>query len=1251
MKKLAFKVGFCLLLAIAGFATFSPNSEAQNNIIERLLDLPAPPPPNAIIERKPKKYYSLAEMPADDAPIEDLLGFWTTYGDHTDDLEYKPTPSEKTLDRIIEELQQHPEDLVNRLGIFPAESKYSEIIRNIYESETSKTKFSISWRNSIKAWLTYNSKYYSNDLLELAQNIKDTGEYLTNHDDLVALGKIDWEKARPIVDRLMNDQSQPISQTAARWVAYQHAIDVGNTSDADRYRKELQKIVENKNEKPGNRDLAMDAIVKVGDFSGRDDWYFSLLEDETLLDLKVNGDSYTGITTILLNSTPGKYTAKMIELTKSKNKTVRSIAAKNLEDSIDSENPEVAKALLPWLEDPNWANDVSGIRKKLIEYLESEVVIESVPGLLAVLNEKSKQKLGDDEDEDRVDAIVKHPAANTARTKLNKADVGKNDIEYYPFRSSAISALGTQKDTRAISPLRTLLPEVDSDERPDVVRALLECNGFSISEQVNALELTAKDLDKNAGFQTKTALIKGIPSANTLIQKPRIAIGNFSAQDQDSDRPYNPNQIPAILGAELVEEREASNELVAAMISRISALERKLPKIATIMRNFVLNWSGKAVNSLMLDDLKTNKADINSVIELLILRKELRESQSNEVHDIRGGNGFALGISACILEQNSEYDSILDGENLEAKTAMLGCAKLVRAKMPIQKVAENLQSTNKMLALAAERYLESEDSPQARQILLSLHPNDAKIFGATTAFFFTQNQTIDVDENRLFTLFTGFSKTDEVDEDEEGISANYYFSSSPDLLTTEKRLQKEVKEKTELTGIYSYDDNFVRIYKDQAVFSWEEDESRYRERTLTKEEFSNLTSYLSFNQVDELSSFIGICDYCSGKELLMISRNGGRRVFFKSDTSPKFFAGLEEILSDFREPPAKLHYWLETIVPGLEILFEDENLLAQTVWKTGDELNILVHNPTLRKKLQLELGAQNQADYQRLDANQSQEVNKKIAADILRRQMQSEFDAYSWHKFEQNQLGPVVTQPSDIEFHPKMGDVIEFRDSNWKSRNSKYVISTDRTALYKTFNGATTKLKLGSYANAVVAGEGNWVVARKYAQYKESIVRINLLTGNELIIKMPESTWNFKIESFIPALNKIVISAASENGEENEEEVSPREGGGRRKYYLLNAETGVFEVTKGNVAPNAQQTYRPLQSTGKPNEFWAAVSSNNSTEIGRFDSKLLKFNSLLKLPKIEFNSMTMLVNEKESKLYFVYNGQLLRMPLPKAVVK
>ncbi len=1017
----------------------------------------------------------------------------------------------------------------------------------------------------------------------------------------------------------------------------------------------LQETVENKNAKPGNRDLAFDAIVKVGDFNGRDDWYFSLLEDETLADLQVNGQSYTGLTTLLRVSPPEKYLSKMIELVGSNNQNVRNAAVRNLgtfltnRDGImpvsEGENPEIIKALLPWLENPKWAKDFGNTRQQLVIQLSKVKLPESVPGLISVLSEKSNRKFVNYGVNAPVANIVRSTVANAVSKVANAAGV-ETEIEYFPLRIQAISALANQKDMRAITPLRTLLPDVEQYERMNIIRALLECNGFSINEQVQALEVAAKNENKLNEFAANT--VNTASGAVTILDSPKVYYPTNTIYNGGITQPYNPSMIPAILGNMLTGERDVDEDLVTAAIERILVLEKTTPKIAVIMRNFVKNWNGKGVNSLMLKDLKKGSIDINSVIKLLTLRKELREKQSNEVFDIRGGSNLALGISACILEDNNEYDALLAGNNEEAKTAMLGCAKLLRANLPIKKVAENLKSPNKMLALAAERFLESEDSPQARQIVLSLHPNEAKVLGARNVFSFTDGK------NGTYAAISNLF-ADVLGETDGTYLYNEYFPKPQNLAETEKRLQKEVKENAELIGAYAYDNYFIRMYKDKAVFSWEEDSARYRERTLNKEEFSNLTSYLSYNRVDELPPFNANCPYCEGKELLMLGKQGGRRVFVQAEKPQKFFVELDKIFEDMQRPPAKLHYWLEKYVSGLEVLFEDDNLEAVTIWKSADEVKLLVKDLDRRDKKNKELQKQSQADELKMPSEYNSEVYEKMYVAAEARRKQRENEEFSWYKLENNKLGSIIGQPAEVEFLPKKDNSIETEKDQWKARTTNVEVRTDHTALYKIVRGQSTKLKTGNYSSPVITPNGTWVIASKFddEQYIQSLVKINLQTGKEIKLKSPEVP-QINAEVFVPAINKVIVFAGNIYGgrdedyesEENEGEVT-KDG----KYYLLDVETGVFQEAKGEVSPLTQQTYRPLQPTGNPNEFWSAIKGDNYTEFGRYDAKLLKFKPLIKLPEIEFESMEMYADEKEAKIYFVYEGHLLRIPMPKDVKK
>jgi hypothetical protein len=627
----------------------------------------------------------------------------------------------------------------------------------------------------------------------------------------------------------------------------------------------------------------------------------------------------------------------------------------------------------------------------------------------------------------------------------------------------------------------------------------------------------------------------------------------------------------------------------------------------------------------------------------LSLRKELREKQWNDVNDIRGGSPAALGISACLLENANEYDAILNGENIESKTAMLGCARLIRANLPVPKVAESLKSPNKILATAAERYLIAEDSPAARQIVLAIHPNEALVLGARTHFGTADSST--AMSAYIAPLFAS------VNPNLPATSYYIYSGYDTDLAATEKKLQKEVKENQEVLGIYAYADNFVRIYKDRAVFSWQEDKARYRERELEKSEFENLTNYLAAENVNELPPFLSDCEGdCESKELLMLGRQGGRRVFTLGEPKPKFFAGLETIFEEMRQPPAKLHYWLEKSVSGLEILFEDENLSAEAVWKVGDDFRLLINNQIRRKEIDREIELQEENDAELIseaDADEdSYEKYEKLEQQRRKRREQREYENYSWHKFDGSKLAGATVQPNAIEFLPKLdGTTPRAENRAWKARTPTFEFRSDSEGLYKISGGRVTKIREGYYDKPLVTANGRWLIATRYAEEEgRQLVRINLQTNKEFVIKFEEHPLIESI-AFLPSLNKVLLFGGNYNeyGGEEDEDYTEREG----EFFFLDADTGAIQKAKGEVRPLAQQTYRPLQLTGRPDEVWATIpdAAGDDTQIGVYNVKTLVFKPLVKIPQINFNSMQMWVDA--GKIYFVYEGHLLGLPLPK----
>ena len=198
----------------------------------------------------------------------------------------------------------------------------------------------------IKRWLTYNSTFFIEELIAKAEKVRDKDRYVTNQGELLALARVDWERAAPILERLAVDSSQPVSRTLAQWAFYARAIEKEDEADITKYRRLLQETVENRELSAGNRDLAMDALVVEKDWEGREDWYLSLLSDETLYQL----ESYTGLTTILRFAPPEKMIPAMAKLVDSKNAAVRKAAIRNLVSYVKENKIEAVRVLLPWLQ-------------------------------------------------------------------------------------------------------------------------------------------------------------------------------------------------------------------------------------------------------------------------------------------------------------------------------------------------------------------------------------------------------------------------------------------------------------------------------------------------------------------------------------------------------------------------------------------------------------------------------------------------------------------------------------------------------------------------------------------------------------------------------------------------------------------------------------------------------------------------------------------------------------------------------------
>lgn len=1281
MKKFFSALGLCTLLLAGGSAFLMERAAAaEDDVVMKLLNLPAPPPPNPLVSisgiPRDQDFYNKNNPPKDDAPIEDLIDYWSVISAGYSELRHMAMPSPRVATRLMAEIRSNPTEAVRLVNLYRDNPEGTELIKDIYDRSLADNSLEKSERVALKTWLMENSPYFAGDLERQASKVRDANNYVSGHDSLLALTKHDWDRAEPIVNRLYSDQSQPVSRIAATWALYRRALQGSSISDADRYRDELKAMVENRSATYQMRDLALDALVVEKEWPGRDEWYFSLLADETLADM----GTYTGLTTIILNSPVEKYKDKMIELVRSENPWVRGAAIRNLATLLTrSPDIEIIRALLPWLSDAKWSpGPENGTRSTLVRELANVKLPDSVPGLIQIMNEKPSRE----EQEERrrmieeIDGAV-NAMSNSSNTSFTTRDFTTNSMvttripfgsssnsntvsipvptpgipspssvrlpvntttnsgsyaeDFFPFRYSALSALEKQADIRAVPALRRLLGRTSDWEQGMIVKAIIASGGFTIQEMVDGIEAAAKanedgDVSISAGH------------AGNRMNGPAPLFGSNS-------------DIRVTIGMGALQLESPSDDLVRGVVDRIESLERRDAKTAKTMRAMLINWKGVAVYAMLLRDVKNDKTNENALLKLLSSRKEIRDKQPNDIYDLRTGSAIGIGLAGCMLEDVNDMSSLLSAENAEATVAMFACARLVRASLPLDRVTPLLRSQNRRLALAAERFIETEDSVEARNAFLALHPNAAKITGATTRFGGKPGE-YEMDD-KILEVFKSVSPF--------YASAQYAAAAvyEGDFSAVEKKLQEEVIENGELLGVYNYENFYVRIYADRVAFCVQEDDARYRERLLNKEEFDYLKNYLEYHRVNELPPFLSCSGGCEPRQLLMLGRNGGRRVFVKASKMPEFFLGLDSYFADMARGKLALKYEVSKEIPGLEVLWADDDLAVETVWKRGDDTRLFVTNRKVREKVNKEIdnvideSGDNEAEESVDEDGQPKEVVEpwQKQRDLKAKRA---YEGIGWLGFGNGNLTGAIAAPGEIML-PPMPDAqtVAPEFERWKALTGSVEVRTDEQGIYKIVGGRMTKMQSGYYEFPVVSDNGRWVLATKRDdEYGPRLVRINLQTGRETLVN-PLQTFADQAIVYLPAVNRYLVGSEDygDYDHEYESEETTDDGFARPAFskgslVLVNPDNGIAQPAPGELEPLLHQTFRKLQTTGKPTEFWAAIpdDAKNETVVGVYNAAVFGFKPVMKLPKIYFDSLDMWVDA--GKLYFVYKGHLLSVPLP-----
>ena len=1122
-------------------------------VLKQLIAMPAPTPRNGVPpaptpppDPRPANFYERASTPPDDAPIEDLVDYWGRW------LESDREPSDAVKKRLLEASAADPEILAPFLNFLPDEDSTAAKVKNIFDKVQTDPKIDQDWREKVRKWLVFNSTYYLDELVAIAQRAKDNQRdgVVDKEDALTSLAYVSWSHAEPMLRGLMAS-GQPRATALAVSLYYEHAVKEKDLANEERYRRDLQAIATNPHQPGYARNVAIESLC-LTEWSGRDDWYLGLFQDQTLLDASDGEYSVTPLTS-LFDSDLEKWIPVMTRLLESKDINVRTAAASCLA-RIDEDEETAKKALtplLPWLTNPAWVNDAGNYRLRLIQALGTFKIPESVPGLISVV---------------------------------------ENDDSQPGFaRGFAAQSLSQYQDARAVPALkRALEKEKDEAQLYRIVKGLLGSNGVTEKEQLEALEEYASKVNS---------------------EESRMDVLRYRAPNEA------PLSVKLIIGKYLGQNRETpSDSLISLVLARAEELKTENPALASALLDITHMWQGQQIELDIIRRIGNGSADSSTIMEALGRREKMREGLRTELQGLASVDGAAQAVGAVLLNDATLAQGILNSEDRSAQVALLACSRLTQMPLPVEMVNQLLRRKDSLLTLAAETYLLAEDSPEAREILWRRHPNEAFVTGW-----------------RENTYIGGLSF--------EGI------------IKSEEQLRAEVLKENGPIEILAYMYNLtdhgmvLRIYPDKAVFTEHEDPARYRERTVSAAEIAVLRDFIASKGFADRGPTAMYCHHgCPTGELLLLTKEKGRRVFNTGG-----FDDWAELMDQFvqlgNRDDARVHYKLEEQIKGLEVLYAGE-LTVNEIAQQGGELRILVEREETKQE-----NEERMATY---EGNEDDE--EELALQLSRRRVEITNARVSWRVFANDKIGPVTSQPDSY----LAVDGLRFisgdeNDVDWETNADEIqVIGPDSIIfvqnyanLFRQFAGSkpvAIGTENGVYSSPTVTRDGKWVVATKEGEEAEPgyIVRLNLLTGREFRVNLPPADQLFPV-AFIPPLGKVLVKRAK--GEYIPTGAKAK-GPDKAEYYLLDPATGIARLVTGDFTP-LMRSQRFLQATERPDEFWAAISDDkkNQTQIGRYSVKDFSFKPITTVPQLLFDSKSIWVDAAQKKVYVVYKGQLLRLPL------
>ena len=244
---------------------------------------------------------------------------------------------------------------------------------------------------------------------------------------------------------------------------------------------------------------------------------------------------------------------------------------------------------------------------------------------------------------------------------------------------SAASALEHYHAREAIDPLKSALArERDWQTRSFIVSDLLFLDGFTRQEKIEALGSYAKKISTPAGLSEMNEAARAFPG---FIPDSNLCLGQT-----------------------LSEGYSVNDELINDSIAASKRLESSDRATADALRLVIASWHKRETTDFLIEQLRSG--DFTG--EWLSALKENSDVIA-ALQQVRDLHGASRGVQAALTANQKLVHSVLSGSSPREQSALLAMARTKGTALPLDRVIGFLDSKDRQLAHAADRYLEATD--------------------------------------------------------------------------------------------------------------------------------------------------------------------------------------------------------------------------------------------------------------------------------------------------------------------------------------------------------------------------------------------------------------------------------------------------------------------------------------------------------------------------------------------------------------